>query len=78
MTPEQALAVHGKPMNSQAPADPTAALEPSSPTPARLTDREVEVLRLLAQGFTNAQIAEQPGDERADRQPAYHLAVSIS
>ena len=32
----------------------------SPPYPARLTAREVEVLRLLAQGRTDAQIAEHP------------------
>jgi len=60
MTPEQVLAAQdlvsvlaGTPSVPQ-PPDPTA-----SPTyPAGLTAREVEVLRLLAQGWTDAQIAE--------------------
>ncbi len=61
MTPEQALAVQGKVMRpTPMPARPTAAPSmPSSPTPAGLTAREVEVLRLLAQGLSDAQIAEQ-------------------
>src|SRR6266700_3329179 len=62
MTPEQALAAQGP---ATIPA-PTLA-EPSFTPPARLsptypdslTAREVEVLRLLAQGLTDAQIAEQ-------------------
>ena len=60
MTPEQALA-------AQEPAtpptrNPPGALQPPAPTPqptypAGLTAREVEVLRLIAQGWTDAQIA---------------------
>ena len=54
MTWEQALAVRGLVM---IPSTPPAK---SSPTyPDGLTVREVEVLRLLAQGLTDAQIAEQ-------------------
>ena len=52
LTPEQALAAHGQEMlPTPMPARPKAA-------PAGLTAREVEVLRLLAQGLTDAQIAE--------------------
>jgi predicted ATPase/DNA-binding CsgD family transcriptional regulator len=60
ITPEQALATQGKAMiPTPIPARPTAAPSmPSSPAPAGLTAREVEVLRLLAQGWTDAQIAE--------------------
>ena len=60
MTPEQALVVLGQAMlPTPMPARPKAAPTiPSSPTPAGLTAREVEVLRLLAQGWTDAQIAE--------------------
>jgi ATP/maltotriose-dependent transcriptional regulator MalT len=61
MTPNQALAAQRKAMRpTPIPARPTAAPSmPSSPAPAGLTAREVEVLRLLAQGWTDAQIAEQ-------------------
>src|SRR5712691_7809549 len=54
MTPEQALAAQG-----QKPA-PTSATTVVPPTyPAGLTAREVEVLRLLAGGLTDLQIAEK-------------------
>ena len=61
MTPEQALAAEGKPW------PPTAATShavkdarlPSHPSPFGLTPRELDVLRLLAQGLSDAQIAEQ-------------------
>jgi DNA-binding NarL/FixJ family response regulator len=57
MTPEQVLTTQG-------PA--TMSIEPSSAPPAKrlptypggLTAREVEVLRLVAQGLTDAQVAE--------------------
>ena len=60
MTPEQALAAKGQaallPPSSNAPSTPPA----KAPTyPNELTAREVDVLRLLAQGLTSAQIAEQ-------------------
>lgn len=60
LTPEQALAVQGKAMISTSmPARPTATPPmPSSPAPTGLTAREVEVLRLIAQGWTDAEIAE--------------------
>jgi predicted ATPase/serine/threonine protein kinase/DNA-binding CsgD family transcriptional regulator len=62
MTPEQALAAQG-PVTISTPT----STEPSSTPPAKpvitypdgLTTREVEVLRLLAQGLTDVQIAEQ-------------------
>ena len=55
MTPEQALAaLQRKEMPQQG-----LAAKPSATYPARLTGREVEVLRLLAKGLTIAQIAEQ-------------------
>ncbi|MDQ6662174.1 MAG: LuxR C-terminal-related transcriptional regulator, partial [Chloroflexota bacterium] len=60
MTPEQAVAVQEKEMTSiSMPSDPlpTPAMK-SSTFPARLTAREVEVLRLLAQGWTDTHIAE--------------------
>ncbi len=61
MTPEQALAAQGSvAMPAIAPAEPSSV--PHTPKvsayPAGLTAREVEVLRLVAQGLTDAQIAE--------------------
>jgi DNA-binding CsgD family transcriptional regulator/tetratricopeptide (TPR) repeat protein len=54
MTPEQALAARGPATVSSPP--PPARLSPTYPDD--LTVREVEVLRLLAQGLTDAQIAD--------------------
>jgi len=55
MTPEQALAAKG-----QKPAPPTTTTISPPPTyPAGLTAREVEVLRLLADGLTDLQIAKK-------------------
>jgi ATP/maltotriose-dependent transcriptional regulator MalT len=61
MSPEQALATQGKAMiPTPMPARPVSATPVKSPTsPAGLTTRELEVLRLLAMGLTDAQIAEQ-------------------
>jgi predicted ATPase/DNA-binding CsgD family transcriptional regulator len=61
MTPEQALAVQGKAMMpTPIPARPVSDTPVKPPTaPAGLTARELEVLRLLATGLTDAQIAEQ-------------------
>ncbi len=62
MTPEQALTAQGpitllQPLPA-APA-PTPPTKPAATPPDGLTAREVEVLRLLAQGLTSAQIAGQ-------------------
>jgi DNA-binding NarL/FixJ family response regulator len=55
MTLQQALAAQG-----QKPTPPPATTMTPSPTyPARLTAREVEVLRLLAGGLTDQQIADK-------------------
>ncbi len=55
MTPEQAFAAQGqKPI-----PPPDTGVTPSPTYPARLTAREVEVLRLLAGGLPNLQIAEK-------------------
>jgi DNA-binding CsgD family transcriptional regulator len=55
MTPEQALEAHGQ---KPAPSSTTTVTPPST-YPAGLTVREVEVLRLLAGGLTDLQIAEK-------------------
>ena len=55
MTPQQALAAKGQ----RPTPTPAATVTPPSTYPAGLTAREVEVLRLLAGGLTNIQIAEK-------------------
>ena len=61
MTPEQVLGAQGKAMIPMLmPARPSSTTLVESPThPDGLTAREVEVLRLVAQGLTNEQVAEQ-------------------
>jgi DNA-binding CsgD family transcriptional regulator len=62
MTPEQALASQGQvtlPQLLPAVPSPTPSAKPAASYPDGLTAREMEVLRLLAQGLTSAQIAEQ-------------------
>jgi predicted ATPase/DNA-binding CsgD family transcriptional regulator len=62
MTPEQALAAQGPVTLPQSfPAAPSSTPQAKSPTtsPDGLSARELEVLRLLATGLTDAQIAEQ-------------------
>ncbi len=61
MTPEQALAAHESVTlpGSMPEASPTSPVKPRTPYPNGLTAREVEVLRLVAQGLTDAQVAEQ-------------------
>jgi predicted ATPase/class 3 adenylate cyclase/DNA-binding CsgD family transcriptional regulator len=54
MTPEQALAAQDQPILSK----PSPLAKSAATSPDGLTAREVEVLRLLAQGLTDAQIAE--------------------
>jgi DNA-binding NarL/FixJ family response regulator len=61
MTLEQVLTARGP---ATLPEQETAVLQPSADQavltyPAGLTAREVEVLRLVAQGLTDAQVAEQ-------------------
>jgi DNA-binding NarL/FixJ family response regulator len=64
MTAEQALAAKERTLMSA--ASPLASATPAAPTakpavsyPEGLTQREVEVLRLVAQGLTDAQVADQ-------------------
>ena len=54
MTPEQALAAQGQ---KPAPTSTTTAAPPTYP--AGLTTREMEVLRLVAGGLTDVQVAEK-------------------
>jgi len=61
MTPEQALAAGQHTVPASHPNAPTGADRPQVPSPASpndLTEREVEVLRLVAQGLTDAQVAD--------------------
>ncbi len=62
MTPEQALAAQGSvtiPTSASAEPSSTPPAKPVITYPDGLTAREVEVLRLLAQGLTDTQIADQ-------------------
>src|SRR5438128_6744352 len=62
MTPEQALAAKGPVTLPQPLLSEPSSIPPVKPAPTYpdgLTAREVEVLRLLAQGLTSAQIAER-------------------
>ena len=60
MTTEQVLAEQGQEVTPPGtlPAAPFRISTPSTLPPAGLTKREFEVLRLVAKGLTNAQIAE--------------------
>jgi len=61
MTPQQVLATqHATQVPAQIPPSPSPAAPAEKLVifPAGLTAREVEVLRLIAQGWTDAQIAE--------------------
>src|SRR6266567_1005303 len=59
MTAEQALTTQGHVTLLEPLPAPPPPPQPAAPSPDGLTAREVEVLRLLAQGLTSAQIAEQ-------------------
>lgn len=59
MTPEQALAARGEPVTISAEPLPAPQARSSPTYPAGLTAREMEVLSLVAKGFTNAEVAVQ-------------------
>ncbi|HEV2653468.1 MAG TPA: response regulator transcription factor, partial [Ktedonobacteraceae bacterium] len=66
MQPEEALALLGSvpsapdaTMLTEKPAEPSQSADPAPLKHAGLTKRELDVLSYLAQGFTNAQIAQQ-------------------
>ncbi len=61
MSPEQVLAPMDSPTLPQPTTPQTVPLPVflPSPYPVELTPREIEVMRLVAQGLTNGQIAEQ-------------------
>ncbi len=62
MTLEQVLVAQGPPMMptpNQGESSPAHMAKASSTSPAGLTAREMEVLRLVVQGLTDAQVAEQ-------------------
>jgi DNA-binding NarL/FixJ family response regulator len=61
MTPEQAIAAHGQPLlaeRTRTKARTTKLKSPAPLYPNDLTEREVEVLRLVARGLSDAQVAE--------------------
>ena len=60
MTPEQVLVAQGPATMVLPTSNAPSTLPAKTPTyPAGLTTREVEVLRLVAQGLTDTQVAEQ-------------------
>ena len=59
MTPEQAIAVHSLiPDRTHSKARTNRQKTSAPPYPADLTEREVEVLRLVARGLSDAEVAE--------------------
>jgi DNA-binding NarL/FixJ family response regulator len=59
MTPEQALTAQDQVPATKPPAPAGAPASPRLAYPDGLTEREVEVLSLVTQGMTDAQVAEQ-------------------
>jgi len=68
MAPEQAFTLQERELPS---LSPTILTAPSPTYPAGLTAREVEVLRLVARGLTNSEIAQQLG--LSEKTIAHHL-----
>ena len=61
MTPEQAIAARGQPLLPDPTSTKARTTKPKSPAPLYpndLTEREVEVLRLVARGLSDVQVAE--------------------
>ncbi len=79
MTPEQALATQGPVMlattTSAGPAS-NPSVESTITYPAGLTAREIEILRLVVQGLTDAQVAEQL--DISPRTVSWHLTSIYS
>lgn len=72
MTPEQALAKQRTgTVDKQTFSAPLPAITPTSAYPAGLTAREVQVLRLVAKGLTNYEIAEEL--DLSEKTIAHHL-----
>ena len=75
MSPEQAFSnrAHEKPLP---PTQTSAAATPTRTYPAGLTARQVQVLRLLARGMTNSEIARELG--LSEKTVAHHLTHIFS
>ena len=74
MTPEQALAQHGRETADElalAAPQPSPASLPTPVYPAGLTVREVQVLRLVAKGLTNNEVAQEL--RLSEKTIAHHL-----
>jgi DNA-binding NarL/FixJ family response regulator len=72
MSPEQALSSQGQETTpSMAPVMATPTPVPTGGSFAGLTAREIEVLRLVAKGFTNTDIADELG--LSEKTIAHHL-----
>jgi DNA-binding CsgD family transcriptional regulator len=68
LTLEQLLTAQGQQVSSPL---TTPAAPPSSPHPAGLTTREVQILRLVARGLTSSEVAEELG--LSEKTVSHHL-----